>query len=241
MKKAFTKKALLALLALLLGFSISGCDWLNQDPYHLTVKVLDFEGDPLEGMQVTSSRGAESGNTDEDGRVSLSDLRGTQEVRVIDPERETGFPAQTITPDDEGQTITIQAQYHLHWGKIEGEITISEPEGLLLEYSVRALDGHPENDDPDTIESLGRDDGAFDNAPGEEFTIEVKIREDHETGEKNNTVYVIAEVGDLFGESYYRGMYGVNSPGDWESAKRITLEDGDTYSNVDFELFPYGE
>jgi len=240
MRKSLFLKGFVAILTLLLGISINGCDLFLGEPYKLTVQVLDFDGEPLEGMRVNPTRQTETGETESDGKVFFSELQGSQEIEVIDPEREIWFPAKRVSSEDDGSTITIQAEYYLNWAEVQGKIIISEPEGNVIEYSVNVLDGNPYNDDPDTIESFGSDSGFYSQASGEEFEIEVMIKEDPETGEKNNQFFIVGTA-IAEGEKYYQGIYGAESPRDFDDAKELELEDGDYYPGIEFYLFPSEE
>ncbi len=237
MEKKGTPKTAYFILILILAFSAAGCDFLLGDPYSLTVEVLDFEKNPLEGMKVTNSSRTETGETDSNGKVTLFDLRRTTEIQVFDPEREIAFPPKKATPEDENKTITIEAKYYIHLAEVAGTITVPEIEGENIKYSVDVLDKNPllSQGDP---ESFGQERSLL--TPEEiSYSIEVEILED-DTGEMVTEFFIFAQVYTFMEGPIAMGMYGVESRSelyDSDEPDKITIQPGKTREGIDFQLF----
>lgn len=241
MVKKSPQKTVYLILILILSFSAAGCDLLLGDPYSLTVEVLDFDENPLEGMKVTTSGGGETGETDSNGKTTLTDLRRTTEIQVIDPDREIAFPPEKVTPEDEGKTITIEAKYIIHLAEVAGTITIQDIEGGNIadppKYSVDVLDKNPLL--PGDAESFGQEKSLLKDK-NISYDIEVELLEDKETGEMVTEFFIFARVYTFMEGPIALGMYGAESRSelhDSDGPDKITIQTGDTLEGVDFQLF----
>ncbi len=160
-------KLSLLFLVGLLAFFCSGCDGLINDEeepevYSVTLQVLDFEDNPLEGIEVSPLTEEVTVTTDEQGKATLTQLEGEVRIAIIDAGEDYFFENKKVTPDDDDTTITVfpKGPYSLtleveHEGEPLAGIGIDGPridpiltdeegqavlEGLVGEASIQLFD-----------------------------------------------------------------------------------------------------
>jgi len=157
----------LLFLAGILAFFCTGCDWPinnDEDPeeYSVTFQVLDFEENPLEGIEITPVAEEVTVTTDEQGKATLTQLEEEERIAIIDPGEDYEFEDKKVTPEDDDRTVTVlpSGPYSLtleveHEGEPLAGIAIGSPqldltitdeegqaelEGLVGEASIELID-----------------------------------------------------------------------------------------------------